>query len=231
MARFYGYGCWDAPLWFVGMEEGGGESLDEIGRRLDAWDGSDDLADLREFHMLTGEDRWFRERPRIQSSWGKLIRTALCAEQRPCTTDQVRRYQRDELARRSGSVALIELFPLPSPSTNQWLYGQCQIPEITTRQTSRESLAPLRLRTIRERIATHQPRAVMFYGKTYRSYWEQIAATPFPDAPGHDFEIADSDATYILAPHPAAHGVTNQTFCRLGQQIAASSSRSSPNRQ
>jgi hypothetical protein len=34
MHRFYGYGSWDAPLWFVGMEEGGGSTIDEIELRL-----------------------------------------------------------------------------------------------------------------------------------------------------------------------------------------------------
>lgn len=39
MNRFYGYGSWDVELWFIGMEERGGNSMDEVERRLNAWDG------------------------------------------------------------------------------------------------------------------------------------------------------------------------------------------------
>jgi predicted RNase H-like nuclease len=70
MHRFYGYGSWDAPLWFVGMEEGGGNTLEELELRLKAWDGSDDLADLKDFHAHLGGTNWFSSRPKIQSTWG-----------------------------------------------------------------------------------------------------------------------------------------------------------------
>ncbi|MBC8136283.1 MAG: hypothetical protein H8F28_10385 [Fibrella sp.] len=33
---FLGYGNLSAPLWFIGMEEGGGKSESEIAARLDA---------------------------------------------------------------------------------------------------------------------------------------------------------------------------------------------------
>ena len=35
---FFGYGSFKAPIWLVGMEEGGGESAEEIQRRLQIWD-------------------------------------------------------------------------------------------------------------------------------------------------------------------------------------------------
>jgi hypothetical protein len=28
--KFYGYGSWRAPIWFIGMEEGGGKTFQEI---------------------------------------------------------------------------------------------------------------------------------------------------------------------------------------------------------
>jgi hypothetical protein len=36
-ANFFGYGRTDAPVWFIGMGEGGGGSIDEINRRFIAW--------------------------------------------------------------------------------------------------------------------------------------------------------------------------------------------------
>jgi hypothetical protein len=38
MSNFYGYGNYAAPYWFIGMEEGGGDTIEEITRRLTVWD-------------------------------------------------------------------------------------------------------------------------------------------------------------------------------------------------
>lgn len=56
MPNFFGYGSWTANLWFIGMEEGGPALTNE---RLNAWDGTSELADLRDFHKLLGGTDWF----------------------------------------------------------------------------------------------------------------------------------------------------------------------------
>ena len=229
MHNFYGYGAWTARLWFVGMEEGGGNTLDEIQRRLAAWDQTNELADLYEFHRNLPDAPWFGTHPRIQKTWGKLIRIALCAEGRPPTTEDVRRYQRDELGRRDGSTALIELFPLPSPSTQHWTYSQCNIAEIATRECYRDAIAEHRINAIRDRIRTARPRAIIFYGREYRQYWERIAQTPFTRHVDRPFDVALTGSTiFILAPHPVARGVTNAEFCEIGRVIARGGSFSQP---
>jgi hypothetical protein len=35
--NFYGYGNYHGKYWFIGMEEGGGNSIEEINRRLASW--------------------------------------------------------------------------------------------------------------------------------------------------------------------------------------------------
>src|SRR5690606_23624360 len=35
MDHFYGYGSWQAPIWFVAYEEGGGDLPEEVAERLD----------------------------------------------------------------------------------------------------------------------------------------------------------------------------------------------------
>ncbi len=220
MSTFYGYGTWSAKLWFVGMEEGGGDTQEEIGMRLDAWSGAD-LQDLRDFHkQLKGTD-WFSNRPPIQSTWSKLIRIALCAGNRPSDTEAVRLFQRDELGRRDGNTALIELFPLPSPSTQHWTYGACGIPALATREIYRDSMAASRMKTIQDRIDAHKPTAVIFYGRSYRHYWEEIAGAPFTAIHDTRFEVTHRNATLlILARHPVATGVRNADFCAIGQYVA-----------
>lgn len=38
MKTFYGYGTLSAKFWFIGMEEGGGNSFTEVQARLSAWE-------------------------------------------------------------------------------------------------------------------------------------------------------------------------------------------------
>jgi hypothetical protein len=38
MHNFYGYGDYRGAYWFVGMEEGGSDSFDEVAKRLRLWD-------------------------------------------------------------------------------------------------------------------------------------------------------------------------------------------------
>ena len=46
--RFYGHGSYEAKYWFIGMEFGGGGSLEEIASRVEGWHsrGSKELEDL-----------------------------------------------------------------------------------------------------------------------------------------------------------------------------------------
>jgi hypothetical protein len=121
MGNFYGYGNYRGQYWFIGMEEGGGDSFDEISKRLTVWDrrGRYELEDVADYHIELGIDWPFAEKPKLQSTWAKLIRVLLSIEGRSPTTDEVRLYQQRLWARSTGKVCLLELLPLPSPSTNQ----------------------------------------------------------------------------------------------------------------
>jgi hypothetical protein len=220
MRRFFGYGSWSAKIWFVGMEEGGGDSTTEIEKRLAAWDRTDELADIRRYHAAIGAPQWFSDRPKIQNTWGKLIRVALAAREQSTQTESVRRYQRDQLARDPGSEALIELLPLPSPSTKDWLYQSFGIPPIASRELYRDTAMPSRIAAIRERIDKHQPETVIFYGVGYKRQWEAIIRTRFRSIAGQRFEAStDGPTVFVLAPHPVAKGVRNADFEAIGHFV------------
>lgn len=59
MHRFVGFGDPSADIWFIGLEQGGGEDLGELERRLSAWidSGAGPFADLREYCSRLGEHR------------------------------------------------------------------------------------------------------------------------------------------------------------------------------
>jgi len=185
--RFFGYGTWSAPVWFIGMEEGGGSSLAEVETRIGTWQarGANELEDLAEFHRAIGVTRHFGERPALQSTWAKLIRVLFGLRGESADTERVRR----QLGRQGSETALVELLPLPSPSTSHWLYRDISdISYLASRESYREHVAPLRVRRLRERIAQHRPQVVIFYGLAYRDWWSRIEGEP--------------GTKFVTIPHP-----------------------------
>jgi hypothetical protein len=218
---FFGYGSWAAPLWFIGMEEGGGNSIDEIERRLRAWDGSDALADIGEYHNEIGGTDWFARHPPLQTTWAKLIRVVLASHgQQQATTEDVRAYQRDHLGRRAGETAIIELLPLPSPSTSAWLYPSWGVALYATREDYVRAELPGRIAELRRRLLQHKPKVVVFYGLGYREHWEAIAGGRFESVEGTRFFALKRESLFIMAPHPAAKGIRNEDFDAIGGWIA-----------
>ena len=220
---FYGYGDYEAPYWFVGMEEGGGSSYAEVERRLRAWQdrGRSELEDLPTYSEVVGAGRFFEEGAPLQPTWRGLIRILQAAEGAAPTPDSVREYQRDRLGRRGGQTALLELFPLPSPGTKPWLYARhSALPHLADRERYRDHFADERVARIRRRIDEHRPRGVVLYGTSYLPYWRRIAGGSLQHVDGLLVGTAGGTA-FVLTQHPAARGVTNAYFDNAGRTLAA----------
>ena len=219
---FYGYGDLSAKYWFVGLEEGGGTSLDEIRHRLSTWDtlGRPPLADLHEFHERAGITRWGGARPPLQSTWKQLIRVVLAAEGQPADLESIRTYQRDLLGRRNGKTALIELMPLPSPSTAEWLYGSGGLEIISDRASYSAAILDERIAAIRDLIAVRRPRIVVFYGLNRRSVWSSIAGCVLVDSDAGPFAFHSTPSTlFLMTRHPVAWGAKNVEFEAAGRFV------------
>jgi hypothetical protein len=200
---FFGYGDHRARYWFVGMEEGGGGSEEEIKRRLEAWDsrGRRELEDLAGFHeAFGGDEKWFRKR-NVQPTWGRLIRIFLAAEGIEADLETVRNYQCDRLARSGSAMALLEVMPLPSPTIAHWLYKSMTISTLFRSRAGYEALRQVRLQRIQELINTHRPPFVITYGGSRPS----LTAPP-----GTRIEHIK---------HPLAHGVTNDSLAGIGRRL------------
>ncbi|HUP60720.1 MAG TPA: hypothetical protein VNA69_09915 [Thermoanaerobaculia bacterium] len=232
--QFYGYGSWAAPVWFVGMEEGGGSSIDEIRRRIGAWTarGRHTLEDLHEYHEAIGITRHIGEHAALQPTWAKLIHVLLGMTGDPATTDTVRRYQTDVLGRHGGTTCLIELLPLPSPGISAWLYGSATtLAYLANRDLYRAHVVADRIRAIREHLRVHRPRAVVCVGRTYDGYWQELAGAPLSEVRNEKYATVVRDGIMFLAvQHPVAPGVSNAYFRSIGARIAAyaSSARHAP---
>jgi hypothetical protein len=167
------------------MEQGGGNSLEEMQRRLAVWDqaGRAPFEDLHEYCQAIGELQWTRE---IQQTWGPLIRLTLAAYGEEASTEIVRRYQVDAFGRRTGTTCLLELLPLAARNVSTWRFHQwTQLPELKDRATYLERVGTSREIGLRRLIDRHAPRAVVFYSLDYRERWQRIVEAPLTDTGLH----------------------------------------------
>ncbi|HST03829.1 MAG TPA: hypothetical protein VLQ48_03750 [Chloroflexia bacterium] len=229
---FYGYGTYSAPFWFVGMEEGGGHTLEENLRKVTNWHnhGCKELGSFMADSQSGVATRWFCNHPPVQSTWGKLIRILLAAQGRQhITADHLRDYQRDHLARSNGDTCLLELLPLPSPTTGHWLFDEyAGLPQLKTRDAYKEYYGRLRALHIAQRVQEHGPAVVIFYSfdSWYRQYWELIAGVPFVEQSGPQgtfYFASNSRTSFAIVKHPVSRGLTNHYWHWVGETLSPAS--------
>jgi hypothetical protein len=224
MRGFYGYGNFGGDYWFIGMEEGGGNSFADVHNRLRAWAkrGKRELEDVAEYHAEIGVTHLFGNKPKLQKTWNKLIRAYLSSQNQVPTTEQVREYQGNFFGRTNGDTCLLELLPLPSPSTNDWLYAQhSRLSCLANRRLYKKFCVEMRIANLRERVKRYQPKIIVFYGLSYLSEWEAIAKEVFLSAPNGLWISHNSSTCFVVTRHPADWGVTNEYFRQIGSVISA----------
>jgi hypothetical protein len=226
MNTFYGYGNYDGRMWFIGMEEGGGNSLEEINRRLNVWElgGRRELEDAAEFHFGICMPRFFSPGAPLQPTWNRLIRIFLSSQGKTPTTEMVRKYQIYKMGRTGGNTCVVELLPLPSPSTGHWLYEQVEeLPYLKSREAYREAILPRRIRHLQLRIRVHKPPVVIFYSFSYQQHWQVIVNGEFTwDSDLEIFTVKKDGTLFVITKHPVARGLNNDYFHRIGKYIVYS---------
>lgn len=184
--KWFGYGRWDAPYWFVGMEPGGTEDAAsyESWKRL----GGGELIDCKQHHLDTNFDRWHGEDQHgAQPTWRRLIQTMLGFEGHNATLEDVLRCQHEGWGCEDDDTALIEVNALHAP-------GLASDLDRTKYRNERIALVP-------ERLTEYGPVFALFYGLTYREIYERIAGTPF-DTEGF---VWSGKTLCVLTPHPTSH--------------------------
>lgn len=227
MATFVGYGNGQAPLWFIGMEEGSGTGLDELAMRVRAWHerGHRSLEDLGDFHRAIGLDRHFRPPYPLQSTWRPLLQTLLAWRGEASSRARLREVQASELGTSVGDTALLELLPLPAPSVAAWPYASLAPThsELTDRQTYRATHAPRRLETLQRLIRRAMPQAVVCYGLQYRAAWASLSEDDLVDhqlAGVRLWRGAYLRTAVFVVPHPVARGTSAAFWEGLGHLAA-----------
>ncbi|WP_224815999.1 hypothetical protein [Hasllibacter sp. MH4015] len=219
---FYGYGDLEAPLWFVGMEEGGGNSAADVTQRVQTWQdrGRRTVDDVAEFHDAI-IDKGFASITN-QPTWTMLSRIQLGFDQGAEGARDPKKHWQTILGRQSSKTCVLELNPLPSPSTSKWKY-----PEFTdylflaNREVYNLRYRAKRIQTLKNLIEERSPKAVVFFGRMYQPFWEVIAGGLFGS--GETPRILENGATtFVSMDHPNARvpGRTKDALARLGAQLA-----------
>ena len=205
MNTFMGYGDFNADTWFIGMEEGGGNSIEEVQIRIGTWAerGGRILEDCAEYHHAIGAGHLFTPPLRkAQKTWDWLMRAQLFSEGKAHDVVASKVMQGERWLRCGSKTCGIELMPLPSPNTNVWHYNEfSNDPILRNRASYYAAIRPKRIAAIKDTIDKYKPRNVVFYGKTYQTHWQQIVGTDFIEADG--LHIAQSGSTsFICTMHP-----------------------------
>lgn len=153
----------------------------------------------------------------------------LAAEGRPGGAVAVKSYQKDQLGRPGGETALLELLPLPSPNLGVWPYGAWTgLPYLKTRALYRQTCIPLRTVHLGEMLRQYRPEVVVFYGVSYRPYYEQVIGASFEEKSDWAKWVITGENLCVLVKHPAAQGVSAGYFEQVGQAVQSRLGKAAP---
>lgn len=183
--QFVGYGRPDAPVIFLGMEEGADNARlvpDLLGR------------------SLTGPYGEISREGPTQRTWSRMCELMLRREgvARP-TGEERLAYQRARLGKLNGDTLVAELMPYPCQDAVGW-------PEIyrsrfATRSEYLATMGPRRQAMLREILSSSPRELIVCYGKTHWPYYRAIFGVE-PQSTGRPFEICKwGSARVVLAPH------------------------------
>src|SRR5207302_680019 len=141
----------------------------------------------------------------IQPTWGPLIRIILAFDGTigEPGRDKVAEFQTFKLGSRDAHNCVLDLSPLPSPSTAKWKLNEFGFPWLNTRREYEEQHLASRCHIFREKLALHKPNLVIFYGLKQKSWWEKIAQSQF--LPSQDVEglslVHTDTILFAMIPH------------------------------
>jgi hypothetical protein len=223
---FFGYGNPGGKYWFIGLEEAGGGCKEIVRHRLDVWDQKfkrRQIVDCREFHreLASCDDRLIR-----------LIRVQLACEGQEATKDKISAVRENNWGRTEGGNCLLELLPLPSPRTKEWLYEKwTKLPDFRTKPEYRNWIIQRRLDGLKELVERQTPKVVVIYGRGRKRWtdWSQIVGFNWDDVDPHPCPMNGKlaqfrrrkETMFALIDHPASHGIPLNYFTWVGEEIRA----------
>jgi hypothetical protein len=200
--NFYGYGSWQARIWFVAYEEGGGEIPEEVSDKLSYFHrvhpaNEATLCDIRDLyqHVAAGEmgpkgksfdsfyDYRFGQQAMPDSLWNNLIAFTHGFLGKKLSSPLA--YQQQTFLSPSlKTEAMLRLYPLPSPHNHAWYYRWLGLPidYLKSREAYEKRFYLARMTTILAKAKQYKPRLILMYGMNNVNSLKQSVLETFPDA-------------------------------------------------
>jgi hypothetical protein len=200
--NFYGYGAWQARIWFIGYEEGSGDLPEEVAEKFNyLYNGQrtwTSLCDIRELYrhvvfrqsgskanLISNHYEYrFDRHATLHGVWKNLI--AFAHGYRNESLPDILTYQKEQfLVPDAGREALIKLYPLPCPHNHGWYYSWLDLPQLDflkSRALYEERVYEMRIQRILENMAAHRPDVVLMYGMNNITALKQSVQKVFPAA-------------------------------------------------
>jgi hypothetical protein len=204
MDHFYGYGSWNARIWFIAYEEGGGDLPEEVAEKINYFynvhpPGAEaSLCDIRELYKhvsvrMEGPradlftnlfEHRFDSNAILHGLWKNLI--AFEHGYRKEKLPDLLAYQKSLFVSASEQkAALIQLYPLPSPHNHAWYYAWLDMPEfgfLKSRTLYQEHVYQSRIQQILKNISVYTPEVVLMYGMDNINTLKNSVQSSFPAA-------------------------------------------------
>ena len=203
MDHFFGYGSWEARVWFVAYEESGGDLPEEVAERFDYFDNvhasvtTATLCDIRDLYRhVTAElegtrgdlfknlyEYRFGPNAIIHGIWKNLI--AFVHGYNGEKLPDLLSYQKTTFAMSSSPEALINLYPLPSPHNHAWYYSWLDLPDFSylkRRNVYEHHVYPHRIQRILQNIEKYKPAVILMYDMNNINTLKQSVQVFFPGA-------------------------------------------------
>jgi hypothetical protein len=196
--QFVGYGDIDAPVIFIGIEEGLSKE-DSLEDDLRIRSQFRRVMDLKDAHAgIAGTERLFDPvRTKCQRTWRPMCDLMLRREGKTSTCETRNRYQAMKLGRKNGDTLLCELLPYPSRNASAWTYSE----RFDSREAYRQAMLPRRTLLLKGVISEAKRSVIVCYGKSDWRHFEALFDGPRMSGYG-PFRVGSSNGTRIvLAPH------------------------------
>lgn len=201
--NFYGYGSWDARVWFIAHEESGGDVPEEEAAKFNyfydkhAANANGSLCDIRDLyrHVATRLDgpranlfsTFFEYRfgpNAVQHGlWKNLI--AFVHGYNGKKLPDLLKYQMSSFVSPSSQrEALIPLYPLPTHN-HAWYYSWLELPQfpfLKSRTLFQAHVYHARIQTILHNIRTYKPEVVLMYDMDNINGLKESVLSVFHDA-------------------------------------------------
>ena len=226
--KFLGYGNIKAPIWFIGMEPGSPDNKKLLEKFFNVWADRNKPAidDVKASHLQIGHSHYTRffEKPVIyERTWGGLIKILFAIDgNNEFTIEDVKKYQRDKFGQLNSNHCILELFALPAKNikAQYWDKHYRKHFNITKAEFFNKQLKN-RISILKNLIIKNKPKSIIFYGTSYKNYWEEVAECKIDKVNIIDkkeiFYKAFNKTKYIVCYHPVAHGITNEYLAGVGK--------------